>query len=88
MVDGVKLSNFVTPAWYSGRSGNKDFLGKLTNPLTLTAGGYAQYLDPSKGWVQVTHQETSPRSYRRRDTGRSGSRRISPPISKYAIVNA
>lgn len=72
-LDGVKLSNFVTPGWYSG-VGPFDFLGKLRAPLSVDAGGYAQYFD-AKGWHQITHAELAPRSYRTVVQGRSHRRR-------------
>jgi hypothetical protein len=74
-IDGVKLSNFVLPGWYSGNGGKYDFLGKLSAPLSLTPGGYAQYFDPAKGWQQVTHAELAPRPYRLSPHGRSNRRR-------------
>lgn len=73
-IDGIKLSNFVLPGWYSGR-GKYDFLGKLSAPLTITPGGYAQYFD-QQGWHQVTHQERQPRPYRQMLAGRSARRRF------------
>lgn len=42
-IDGVPMSNFVLPAWFDPRAsaGSRlDFLGKLSQPLTMTAGGY------------------------------------------------
>jgi hypothetical protein len=42
-IDGVPMSNFVYPAWFDPQAapGSKfDYLGKLTKPLTMTAGGY------------------------------------------------
>jgi hypothetical protein len=75
-VDGVALSNFVLPGWYSGNGGKYDFLGKLTSPLTITPGGYAQYFDPAKGWQQVTHAAKAPRPYRLLPHGRSHRRRM------------
>jgi len=44
-VDGFQMSNFVLPSWFesdpfSGTS-QYDFMGKLTTPFTLDAGGYA-----------------------------------------------
>jgi hypothetical protein len=74
-IDGVPLSNFVTGDWYSGRSSKYDYLGKLTKPLSLTAGGYAQYFDPKKGWQQIVHEEKGPRSYRVRANSRSAVRK-------------
>lgn len=73
-VDGVKLSNFVTPGWYSG-VGKYDFLGKLVAPLTVDAGGYCQYFDPAKGWQQIAHAMIAPRAYRQRVDSRSHMRR-------------
>lgn len=75
MVDGVACTNFVTRAWYSGVGTKYDKLGKLTRPRTLTPGGYAQWLDPTKGWQQVVHAELEPRSYRKLPHGRSHQRR-------------
>jgi hypothetical protein len=42
-IDGVPMSNFVLPAWFDPQAAHGsrlDFLGKLTKPLTMTAGGY------------------------------------------------
>lgn len=74
-IDGVKVSNFVTKSWYSGRDTKYDFLGKLTSPLSVTAGGYCQYFDPAKGWQQITHAAIAPRTYRMREFGRATRRR-------------
>ena len=39
---GVVLSDFATPAWFTpGAQAPYDFLGVLTAPFTVTAGGYA-----------------------------------------------
>ena len=74
-VDGVTLSNFVTPAWYSGVGTQYDFLSKLTSPLTINPGGYAQYFDPQQGWQQVQSQMKAPRAYRANLPGRAHKRR-------------
>lgn len=73
-IDGVPLSNFVCPGWYSGIGAN-DYLRKLAAPLTVGPGGYAQWFDPDKGWQQVTHASVRPRAYRRRKVTRSMIRR-------------
>jgi hypothetical protein len=42
-IDGVAVSNFVLPAWFDpkAKAGESfDYLGKLTAPFTMTAGGY------------------------------------------------
>lgn len=73
VVDGVSLSNFVLPGWYSGR-GKPDFLGTLRKPLSVSPGGYAQFLSPKGGWKQITHSHVGPRRYRRNHSGRSHKR--------------
>ncbi len=57
-VIGVMVSDFVTPAWFSPTTkvkGPFDFQKKISQPLQVVAGGYAQYLDLTKpdGWHQV-----------------------------------
>jgi len=73
-IDGVPLSNFVTPGWYSG-AGAFDFLGKLTAPRSVGPGGYCQWFDPAKGWQQIVHEQKAPRLYRRRKGTRLARRR-------------
>lgn len=53
---GVKVSDFVLPAYYSGGSGPYDFRGALTGPFPrLTPGGYVNILPRGSGsWHQVT----------------------------------
>jgi hypothetical protein len=55
-IDGVLVSDFCLPAWWEPpRDGVPvDFRGHVTKPLQLAKGGYAQYLDPRRGWVQTT----------------------------------
>lgn len=55
-VDGVLVSNFVLPAFYDAapQSGVKyDFLGRLTAPMTMDAGGYMSFEDDAGNWTQV-----------------------------------
>jgi hypothetical protein len=44
MVDGLEMSNFIYPAWFEPfkhpRRTKFDHLGKLTQPFTMTKGGY------------------------------------------------
>jgi hypothetical protein len=52
-VDGVPMSNFVTPAWFEPFDhpvGTKfDILDTLSKPFEISAGGYASVLDQSTG---------------------------------------
>lgn len=83
-IDGVQVSNFNTPANFEPPKNlagvTFDYLGKQTAPFQVLDGGYAQVLDPTRGWVQLG----TSRSYRRRvaELGLSrGVRRASPVIA-------
>jgi hypothetical protein len=39
-IDGVAVSNFVGPRWFSDGKGPYDFMGRLTAPRTMSPGGY------------------------------------------------
>ena len=71
-INGVAVSNFVLPAWYTPDSkGPYDFLKKLAAPLTLDSGGYIGYQARLGIWKEVfgdrakTHQMAQ-RSHSRR----------------------
>lgn len=58
-INSILLSDFVTPAWFSPAprvTRPFDFMNKITKPLGLLGGGYAQYLDltGNSGWQQVS----------------------------------
>lgn len=40
-IDGISVSNFVGPRYFSNGPGPYDFLGELTGPYTIAPGGYA-----------------------------------------------
>lgn len=68
-INGVQMSNFVTPAWFKGGAGPYDFLKVLSAPLTLSHGGYISVHD-SSGWHQIYADTTRiARSSRTRDRG-------------------
>jgi len=74
LINGVLLSDFVTPAWFEALVHPVgtlfDHAGHLTGPLQLAAGGYISVLDVrSSGWMQLTAHA----SYRQRP--KVGSRR-------------
>lgn len=56
-IDGVKVSNFVLPLYFTGgeeKGGRNDFLGRSYNGKTLRSfgvnpGGYVGFFDPDKG---------------------------------------
>jgi hypothetical protein len=57
-IDGVLLSDFVTPSWFvSGETGAVDFMHRVSNPFQIAPGGYISVLQiPSSaaGWTQIT----------------------------------
>jgi hypothetical protein len=75
-LDGVKLSNFVTPAYFeppTNLAGLKlDYLGLVKKPFEVRPGGYMQWHSGAGGWHQVEHKAEdasharAPRSYRAR----------------------
>jgi len=54
-IDGVLLSDFVTPAWFEPTSADRfDFKQRISKELQLARGGYISVLNPNSGWTQVT----------------------------------
>jgi hypothetical protein len=54
-IDGVLLSDFVTPAWFEPTSADRfDFKQRISKELQLARGGYISILNPDSGWTQVT----------------------------------
>lgn len=56
-IDGIPVSDFVTPAWFGGRSAF-DHLGRVELPFELSPGGYISRFDPAsgQGWTQLNAQ--------------------------------
>lgn len=50
-INRLLMSNFVTPAWYSGQGTRYDFKRVLRAPLTIAAGGYISVYDGTT-WAQ------------------------------------
>lgn len=58
VVNGVKISNFQLPSFFSRRAkGPYDFGHILSGPFQLAHGGYESYYTPSGGWKQHTMRE-------------------------------
>lgn len=59
LINGVMVSDFVLPNWFTSASvGKTDFCGHLTKPLTLLPGGYVSVKN-SGTWTQI-QRETIP----------------------------
>lgn len=54
LYDGVLLSDFVFPAWFSGRAGPYTYAKRVSKPRTLRPGGYQAKWSQSTGWIQQT----------------------------------
>jgi hypothetical protein len=58
LIDGVKLSNFNTPACFEPNPSvtreQYDYLSLSSAPNQVRPGGYAQKFDSSKGWTMVS----------------------------------
>ena len=55
LIDGVKISDFITPAWFNDGVGTRyDYMGLCQQPFWIRPGGYAQFLD-ANGWEVVTN---------------------------------
>lgn len=53
-IDGVVVSNFLLPAWFSpSLPGPFDFMKKLTAPFTLASGGYSVRRPTGGGETQI-----------------------------------
>ena len=51
-IDGVRVSDFVTPAWFRSyeKPGTRfDYAAYINSPLQVLKGGFAQYLNPAAG---------------------------------------
>jgi hypothetical protein len=54
-IDGVLVSDFVTPAWFEQTCADRiDFRQHVTHELELCAGGYVSVFDSRRGWTQIT----------------------------------
>lgn len=54
-INGVKISDFVTPAWFNAGGGSRyDFMGLCPQPFWIRPGGYAQFLT-SMGWNLISN---------------------------------
>jgi hypothetical protein len=54
-IDGVLLSDFVTPSWFEPTCADRrDFKQHLSKELELAPGGDISILDPQHGWTQIT----------------------------------
>jgi hypothetical protein len=55
-IEGVLVSDFVTPKWFNDEVGNDrySFKQRIKKPLELAPGGYISVYDGANGWKQLT----------------------------------
>lgn len=56
VIDGVAVSDFVTPAWFGSGPGPVDFMKRLSRPFTLRKGGYMSVWRAGK-WTQTVARQ-------------------------------
>lgn len=56
LVDGVLVTDFVTPNWFGHQYAQSqiDLKQHAAAPFEILTGGYAQKFDPQSGWQQIT----------------------------------
>jgi hypothetical protein len=54
-IDGVLLSDFVTPKWFSPSvfGDRVDFKRRISKPFEIAPDGYISIFDPANGWTEV-----------------------------------
>jgi len=73
-INGVRISDFVTPSWFNDGVGDRyDFMGLANQPYWIRPGGYAMYLD-TNGWEVITNFRADHPSDRGFFVGDSGRR--------------
>lgn len=55
-IGAILVSDFVTPNWFAHKyaQGSLDLKGYSKSQFEVLSGGYAQYFDPQRGWVQTS----------------------------------
>jgi hypothetical protein len=51
-ISGIRMSDFVTPAWFGGHTAPYDHLGDVTSPFSVQF-GYAERGNPNSGYTTV-----------------------------------
>ncbi len=57
LIDGVPVSDFITPEWYDSEKlpgVRYSFLDRIERPCSLIYGGYVSYIKPGGEWEQQT----------------------------------
>lgn len=78
-IDGITVSNFVLPTWflYPAIGSRFDWLGLLSEPLTMTSGGFLYYY-----WLGRWHMESKDR-----ETPQTAFRRMARRAARHLTAN-
>lgn len=77
-IDGVLVSDFVTPDWFAHQFSQRsvDHKEHAMKAFEVLSGGYAQYFDSHQGWVQVTGSKAQHSARARPPVGSRRERRM------------
>jgi hypothetical protein len=82
LIDGVQVSDFLTPAWFEPTWNDRyDFKNRTSHPLEIMKDGYISVLG-STGWEQIADREFNPELMKVNLLCPEGSRRYRRGISK------
>jgi hypothetical protein len=89
-IDGVLVTDFVTPDWFAHEHAGSvlDFKRYVRKPFEILSEGYAQKFEHNRGWIQMNGAQTraskaaeAPKGSRReRRSRQQGSWRLSTPV--------
>lgn len=91
-VNGVLLSDFVTPAWFEGwrapHSTKFDFQNHISGPFALLTGGYISYFDIRNGggWKQQLAEGVPPGKSRAPIGSRRERRQVGPDNWNHSTI--
>lgn len=85
-INGVAVSDFVTPAWFGGAAGPYDYRKLLSRPFTLRRGGYMSVWTAGRGWTQKTAKPVPGETSRARFAHRRLAKAVSHEEATASII--
>lgn len=78
MIDGIAVSNFVTPAWFDANAASSvkfDFLGNVHAPFKINSGGYMPVMINGR-WTQTFADQAAQEKYMVKEKEHNRTHRI------------